>query len=240
MLSPRYLSYNSGTEFRLVDVYQARNFHEKPFLLSPVWRSSALNGAAVWSSSSIRMRRTLTGESYLRVSFRHTRRKIYVMELPALHDIRDHDRDVLYVPIPDIKSRLIDTYRTYSSFNHGLLFQHQLRDVLERSFTGYCFSPFSLAHCPESARAAVGGVPVVPPGMIRLERPTTSALPEVLLGNVQRPQKLPESDRKWLRLDFDCGISLDDISGRFVQLVWSEEGDQREIVLYTFDSVPTI
>ena len=157
------------------------------------------------------------------------------MELPALRDMTNPVRDILYIPIPDTDSEFVHTYYTYSSFNHGLSYQKQLPTISVIAKPKDHICSFSTAHSPEMARR-IGddGLHILIPGLMRLGRSTT-VQSEVLLGNTRKSLfGLSSEEGHEYQLDFSRGVFVDDTSGKWVQMAYTND-DRMRVVLHTFD-----
>ncbi|KAI0795239.1 hypothetical protein BC629DRAFT_1439530 [Irpex lacteus] len=242
LVSPRYLSYRleNEDEVRLVDMFQARNCaNGEPSLLRPIWKSpsqASAGGIALLYPSFV-IRSVAGCEPFVRATiWPHLASSAYVLELPALHDIRNPAKDIRYMPIPIVDVTPSDPdmigyqvqHYSCALFNHGFLcFDVSMLSSSVQVTATHSICPFTIAHSPRS-NTPIGDEP----GLIRLGREDGHI--EILLGNTRDPRTRGDIGQRFMR-KHDNGTFMDDISGRFIQLVDLEHAGQRKIMLYTFD-----
>lgn len=239
LVSPRYLSYRleNEDEVRLVDMFQARNCaNGEPSLLCPIWKSpSQASGGIALLYPSFVIRSVAGCEPFVRATiWPHLASSAYVLELPALHDIRNPAKDIRYMPIPTVDVTPSDPdmigyqvqHYSCALFNHGFLcFDVSMLSSSVQVTPTHSICPFTIAHSPRS-NTPIGDEP----GLIRLGREDRHL--EILLGNTRDPRTRGDIGQRFMR-KHDNGTFMDDVSGRFIQLV--EHAGQRKIMLYTFD-----
>lgn len=224
LLSPRYFAYEDKfkDELLIVDLYQARKpsqGHLHP-ILSPIWQypKEQKQRLSLWGIPAT-VRSTKEGEPYARgfcIGDGLSPGYIHMLELPALHDLKDPILDIRVVKFPYVDSRSLLFDCPFVTFTQGILHQtysHE-RGRMGMAYTDYHVACFSIAH-PIGESGPL-------PGMMRLGRKTCqpdvrSGYAHKLLG-LYRHQQLGR-------------VSYDDVSGKYLQ--FKDDKTWRRIVLYT-------